>query len=146
MHNIEPLAPEIAQRVRDSFGRQKMMALYGASLTGIGKGYVEISMPPSEIALRPSGIFHGSAIAGLTDVVAGYCAATIPAEDPYFVTVEFKINFLNQAKGELLIGRGKTIKAGATLTIIQTDLYTRTGERETHVATALVTMMQIKKR
>lgn len=98
-----PLAPEIEQRVRDSFGRQKLMAMYGATITGIGKGYFEISMPPSDITLRPSGIFHGSAIAGVTDIVAGYNATTIPAEDPYFVTVEFKINFLNQAKGDLLI-------------------------------------------
>ncbi|WP_161596730.1 PaaI family thioesterase [Chitinophaga vietnamensis] len=141
-----PLAPEIEQRVRDSFGRQKLMAMYGATITGIGKGYFEISMPPSDITLRPSGIFHGSAIAGVTDVVAGYSATTIPAEDPYFVTVEFKINFLNQAKGELLIGKGKVIKAGATLTIVQADIFTRNGEQETHAATALVTMMRINKR
>lgn len=146
MHTIEPLKPEIEQRVRDSFGRQKMMALYGATITGIGKGFFEISMPPSDILLRPSGIFHGSAIAGVTDVVAGYSAATVPVEDPYFVTVEFKINFLNQAQGDLLVGQGKVVKAGATLTVVQTDVYTRTGDREIHVATALVTMMRINKR
>jgi uncharacterized protein (TIGR00369 family) len=140
------LAPEIEQRVRESFSRQRLMALYEATITGMGKGYFEISMPPSELLLRPSGIFQGGVIAGVADTVAGYCASTVPVEDPYFVTVEFKINFLHQAKGELLIGRGKAIKAGSTLTIVQTDIYTRTGLEETHVATALVTMMRVRKR
>ncbi|WP_160715439.1 PaaI family thioesterase [Chitinophaga solisilvae] len=143
---IVPLRPDIEQRVRASFGRQKLLALYGAGITGIGKGYFEVSLPPSELVLRPAGFFVGGVIAGVADAVAGYTAATVPLEDPYFVTVEFKINFLNPAQGELLIVRGNVIKHGMSLTIVQVDVYTTAGGQETHAAIALVTMMRINKK
>jgi acyl-coenzyme A thioesterase PaaI-like protein len=40
-----PADPAFAQRCRESFGRQKAMALIGARLTVVDPGYVEIELP-----------------------------------------------------------------------------------------------------
>lgn len=135
------LDPAIQQRVAASFARQRLMALYGATLTQIDEGFLEITVPSADALLRTSGIFHGGVIAALADSAAGYAATTLSAEDVSFLTVELKINFLRPAKGERLIARGRLIKSGATLTVAQSDLYTVDGGQEKHIATSLITLI-----
>lgn len=134
----------IERRVLESFARQKLMTQYGAKPTGIGEGYFEITVLPKDFLLRSSGIFNGGVIAALADTAAGYAAVTMQKEDTYFLTVEFKVNFLRQAKGEKLIAKGKVIKDGRTLTVSQTDIFTQTEATEELVATALVTLIKAK--
>ena len=136
------LNPAIQQRVAASFARQRLMALYGATLTGMDKGYIEMTVPAADALLRTSGMFHGGVIAALADSAGGYAATTLHAEDASFLTVELKINFLRPAKGDRLIARGKVIKGGATLTVVQSDLYTAADGSETHVATTLMTFIR----
>lgn len=136
------LDPLIQQRVAASFARQRLMALYGATLTGIDEGYVEISVPAPDALLRTSGMFHGGVTAALADSAGGYAATTLHANDASFLTVELKINFLRPANGDKLIARGKVIKGGATLTVVQSDLFAVENDRENHVATALLTFIR----
>ncbi len=42
---MSPADPHFASRVRESFGRQKAMALIGASLKSVEAGAVEIALP-----------------------------------------------------------------------------------------------------
>ncbi len=118
------------------------MALYGATLTGMDDGYVEISVPAADALLRTSGMFHGGVIAALADSAGGYAATTLHAQDVSFLTVELKINFLRPAKGDRLIARGKVIKGGATLTVVRSDVYTAENGTEKHVATTLITFIR----
>ena len=133
----------IQQRVAASFARQRLMALYGAAITGMEEGYIEMTVPAADALLRTSGMFHGGVIAAMADSAGGYAATTLHAADASFLTVELKINYLRPAKGDKLIARGRVIKGGATLTVVQSDLYTTTGDgAETHVATTLITFMR----
>lgn len=139
---MDELSAAIRERVMQSFNRQPLMQAYGATVSGIGPGFMEISLPPKDFLLRTSGIFHGGVIAALADSAAGYAATTLYQNDTGFLTVEFKINYLNQAKGELLIARGRVLKNGKTLTVAQTDLFSVTGTSTRQVATALVTLIK----
>ncbi|RAJ77568.1 uncharacterized protein (TIGR00369 family) [Chitinophaga dinghuensis] len=143
-YHMNPVAPEIEKRIHDSFGRQKLMTAYGAKISAIGHGYMEISLDPQDFLLRTSGIFHGGVLAAMADTAAGYAAGTVHVNDASFLTVEFKINYLNQAKGTQLITRAKLLKSGFTLTVAQADLFTIEEGQERQVATALVTLMKAK--
>jgi acyl-coenzyme A thioesterase PaaI-like protein len=55
--------------------------------------------------------------------------------------VEFKVNFISPAKGELLIARGRVLKPGRTLTVCQGDVYAVISGEEKLVATMLATMI-----
>jgi|HubBroStandDraft_1064217.scaffolds.fasta_scaffold306148_2 uncharacterized protein (TIGR00369 family) len=142
---MEPLAPHIEQRIFDSFARQKLMTTYGANLTAMGKGFVEISLLPQDFLLRTAGLFHGGVITAVADSAGGYAAATIHETDVSFLTVELKINFLNPARGDRLVTRGKVLKGGNTLTIVQTDSYIENNGALKHVATALLTFIKEKR-
>lgn len=137
--------PQISERINASFGRQKLMQFYGASLENIDHGAITITVPPTDFLLRTNGIFHGGVIAALADSAGGYAATTLYAEDVSFLTIEFKINYLRQAKGEKLIARARVIKGGATITVVQTDLFILNAGKESQVATALLTFMKASK-
>jgi uncharacterized protein (TIGR00369 family) len=139
-----PLAPHIQQRLLESFARQRLMALYGAAITAMGNGFLEITVLPMEALLRTNGIFHGGVIAALADSAAGYAAGTIQPTDTSFLTIEFKINFLNPAKGDKLITRAKVLKGGKTLTVLQADSFIENSGVEKQVATALLTFIKEK--
>lgn len=131
-------------QVRQSFQRSNLMRAYGAELIVVDKGYVELELPAKEMLLRTSGMFHGGVLAALADTGGGYAAASVKDYDPYFVTVEFKINFLSQAKGERLLVRSKVIRSGMTMTIAQSDIYALAGDTETHAAMATLTFMELR--
>src|SRR5579872_7430631 len=101
------LDPIIRERVAASFARQRLMILYGANLTAMDSGFLEITVPASDALLRNNGMFHGGVIAALADSAAGYAATTLYAEDVSMLTVELKINYLSPARGGSLIARGK---------------------------------------
>jgi uncharacterized protein (TIGR00369 family) len=142
---MEPMAPHIETRIRESFARQRLMTAYGAAITAMGRGFVEISLLPQDFLLRANGLFHGGVITALADSAAGYAAGTLHETDASFLTVELKINFLNPAKGDRLITRAKVLKGGKTLTIVQTDSFIENTETLRQVATALLTFIQEKR-
>src|SRR5580765_895052 len=55
---FQPQDPQFAARVRASFGRQKAMALIGASLTLVESGHVEIELPYREDLTQQKGYVH----------------------------------------------------------------------------------------
>ncbi|MBS0029248.1 PaaI family thioesterase [Chitinophaga sp. 22321] len=139
------LDPQISERINASFGRQKLMQFYGATIEGIDNGFMAIAVPPTDFLLRTSGIFHGGVIAALADTAGGYAATTLYPQDVSFLTIEFKINFLRQAKGEKLIAKATVIKGGATITVVQTDLFILNNDKEAQVATSLITLIKASK-
>lgn len=142
---MEPLAAHIETRIRESFARQRLMTAYGATITGINRGFVEISVLPRDFLLRTNGLFHGGVITALADSAAGYAAGTLHETDASFLTVELKINFLNPAKGDRLLTRAKVLKSGKTLTVVQTDSFVENTESLRQVATALLTFIAEKR-
>jgi acyl-coenzyme A thioesterase PaaI-like protein len=60
------------------------------------------------------------------------------------LTTEFKINLLAPAAGERILARGRIIKAGRTLTVAQTEVYSETAGQEKLVALLTATLMTIK--
>lgn len=131
-------------RLLESFGRSKIMQLFGAEVTGMDEGYFEITVPKQDFMARPAGMFNGSTIASLVDVSSGYAGASTKPEDSYFTTVELKVNYLNPAIGEQL---AQVIKNGKVLTVVRSDVFAVSTEgKETLAATSLVTLMQLSKK
>ena len=62
-------------------------------------------------------------------------------KDASVLTVEYKMNLLAPGDGELLIARGRVLKAGRTLVVAQVETGVVKGGRETLCATLLQTLM-----
>ena len=84
-------------------------------------------------------------LAAVADTGGGYAAASAKDYDPFFVTVEFKINFLSPATGGLLRVRSRVIRSGRTMSIVQSDIYSVSEDEETHTALATLSFMEVGK-
>lgn len=134
-----PADPQFAARVRDSFSRQKAMALIGASLTGVQPGAVEISLPFRDDLTQQKGYLHGGILGMIADTACGYAAFSLMPAGCSLVTVEYKINILAPARGSLL-ARGEVVRPGRTLTVARAEVYARDGK---HVASMQQTLMML---
>jgi uncharacterized protein (TIGR00369 family) len=138
---FKPLNPDYAARVRDSFARQPMMAHVGATLAAIGPGTCEIHLPYRRELTQQHGYVHGGALATIVDSAAGYAAFSLMPADASILTIEYKLNILRPGEGELMIARGRVIKPGRSLSVVNADVYAVKGGVETLCVTSIHTLM-----
>jgi uncharacterized protein (TIGR00369 family) len=131
--------PNFAFRIRASFGRQKAMALIGASLTVVDAGQVEVALPYRDDLTQQKGFIHGGIIGMIADTACGYAAYSLMPADSSLVTVEYKINILAPARGSL-VARGEVVRAGRTLTVTRGEVYAQDGK---HIASMQQTLMML---
>jgi uncharacterized protein (TIGR00369 family) len=141
MPEFEARNPAYAHRVQDSFDRQGLMALIGARVSRIAPGECEIQLPYRNDLTQQHGYFHGGIIGTIADSAGGYAAFSLMPEDSSVLTVEYKMNLLAPGDGELLIARGRVIKAGRSLVVTQVDAIAIKGGQEALCATLLQTLM-----
>lgn len=133
--------PETEQRVRDSFARQGLMGHLGARLVAVSPGECAIACAPRAELSQQHGFVHAGVIAAIADSAAGYSAMSVAPADSEVLTVEFKLNLLAPAEGDLLMARGRVVRAGRTLTVCESTVTALRDSEETQCAIALVTMM-----
>lgn len=138
---FEPQDPAYGARVRDSFAKQTFMATLGATLMGVAPGEVDIELPVRDALAQQHGSVHAGALASILDSAAGYAAFSLMPIGAGVVSVEFKVNLLEPARGTRVVARGRVVRAGRTLTVCTAEAWAVDGERETLVATLQGTMM-----
>src|SRR5438477_12659255 len=134
-----PADPHFSARVRESFIRQKAMALIGASLGVVTAGAVEVALPFRDDLTQQKGFVHGGIVGMIADSACGYAAYSLMPADCTLVTAEYKINLLAAATSALVV-RGEVVKSGRTLTVARAEVYAVGG---THVATMQQTLMML---
>lgn len=134
--------PSFATRIRESFARQKAMALIGAALRRVEPGEVEIALPWREDLTQQKGFIHGGILGMIADTACGYAAFSLMPAGGSLVTVEYKMNILKPGRGSL-VAHGKVIRPGRTLTVARAEVYADDGS---HVATMLQTLMALPDR
>jgi uncharacterized protein (TIGR00369 family) len=141
MSRFEPAAPDFAARVRDSFGRQKAMSFIGARLSRVEPGLVEIELPFRDELTQQHGFFHGGITSTIADSAGGYAAFSLFPADSSVLTVEYKINLLAPAAGEMLVATGRVLKTGRTITVCELEVAGVTAGVRKTCAWGLQTMM-----
>jgi uncharacterized protein (TIGR00369 family) len=127
--------------VRESFGRQTLMATLGVELVHVAPGEVHLSLPYSPALCQQNGYVHAGAIASMADSANGYAAFTLAPPDFDVLAVEFKINLLAPAQGSQFLACGRVLRPGRTLTVCLADVYAVTAEERTPIATMLSTII-----
>ena len=136
---FQPKDAAYAARVRASFARQKAMDLIGARLTVVEPGYTEIALAYRDDLTQQKGFVHGGILGMIADSACGYAAYSLMPATSSLVTVEYKINILAPARGDL-VARGQVIRPGRTLTVTRGEIFSADG---THVASMQQTLMML---
>lgn len=140
---FQPRDPDYAERIRASFARQRVMELIGAELAVIRPGYTEIHLPYKTEISQQHGFIHGGVVGIIADSAAGYAANTLTSAATSVLTVEYKINLVAPADGELLIACGEVVKPGRTLIITKAEVYAVRAGKSTLCALMQQTIMAL---
>ena len=138
--------PGFAERVRDSFGKQRLMTTIGATLDRVEPGEVDIRLLFRADLTQQHGFLHAGTIAAVADSACGYAALTLMPADAGVLSIEFKVNMLAPAKGDAIVARARVIRAGRTIMVCRADVVSVTGATEKLVAAMQGTMMVVAER
>lgn len=125
------------EAVHESFAKQRFMSTIGARLARVEAGEVDIELAFTADNTQQTGTVHAGAIAAIADSACGYAALTLMPEGSNVLSVEFKLNLLAPATGDL-IAKARVVRAGRTLTVTSADVFCG----DTVVATMLATMIR----
>jgi len=138
----QPRNPSFAEEIKQSFSKQTIMSLIGAELSRVEPGIVEITLPYRADLAQHHGFLHAGVVTTIADSACGYAAYSLMPAKSEVLSVEFKVNLLRPAKGEVFLALAEVIKSGKTLTVARADVFglDQSGRREL-VAIMLGTMM-----
>ena len=141
---MTPADTDFAQRVRDSFGRQAVMATLGAALEAVEPGRVVLAMRHRPELTQQHGFLHAGIVATALDSACGYAAFTLMPADAAVLTIEFKTNLLAPARGPRFRFEGQVTKAGRTISVVD-GRAVQLGEAgdEALIATMTATVMTV---
>jgi uncharacterized protein (TIGR00369 family) len=117
------------------------MSLIGARLTTVEPGRCVIELPVRDDLTQQHGFVHGGVVGMIADSAGGYAGFTLMPADASVLTVEYKINMLAPADGDLLVAVGEVLKPGRTLSIVRAEVFGVRGDRRSRVAAMQQTLM-----
>lgn len=138
----EPADEAVAERVRANFAGQAFMTTIGARLRSVEAGRVVIEIVPSPALAQQHGYVHAGVVATIADSACGYAALSLMPPESDVLSVEFKLNLLNPAVGEMLTATGTVLRAGGRLSVCQAEVHAVTGSERILVAQMLATMIR----
>jgi len=116
------LSAEQDTRLRESVGRQTLLATLGVTIAGLEPGRVTLELPFREDICQQNGFVHAGAITTLADSACGYAAMSLQPLDHDILTVEFKVNLLSPARGSVVRAAATVVRSGRTLTVCSAEV------------------------
>ena len=135
--------PDLHTRIAASFARQGMMTTFGAQLAAVAQGLVEIVAPILPGSTQQQGYGHAALTFALGDTAAGYAALSLLPDEQEVVTAEIGIHLLAPAVGDLLVARGRVVKPGRRLIVVQSEVFAVTDGVEKQIALLNGTMVPV---
>ncbi len=131
-------------RIRELALNAPFIQQIGMEIIEIGSGWItcEIVIQP-EKHHQQNGFIHAGVQATLADHAAGCAAATVADSHITVLTVEFKINLLRPAIGERLTCRADVLKAGRSITVVESNVWAWQAEQSKLVSKATVTIANV---
>ena len=143
-----PRNPDWEAVVRDSFTRQPVMAAFGCRIAELAPGRCTLEMPFDRRWTQQTGVLQAGVPGVIGDSAGGFAALSLMPPDSEVLAVEFKVNFLAPAKGDVIRAVAQVVKPGRTLTILQVDVLGCTVGDDpvaTHAARLQQTVIRVDK-
>ncbi len=122
MNEFRVSNPDFIETVKKSFSKQGLMRHLGATMDVIEPGYVSITMPYSDDLTQQHDYYHAGSLTSIVDSACGYAALTLMPTNTEVLTIEFKVNFVSPAIGDLVVAHGRVVKPGSIITVCQGEV------------------------
>ncbi|OLT20849.1 aromatic catabolism protein [Actinomadura sp. CNU-125] len=136
--------PDFEKLVKEAVLSMPAAQHLGFGFDRIAPGEVDLVQPHRRELTQHNGYFQGGVLGSLADFAAGSAAGTLLPAGWINMTIDYTVKILAPAKGDRLLARGRVVHPGRVLSIAGAEVYALGGDRETHCATALVTMRNVE--
>ena len=85
-----PADPDFVRRVRDNFARQRVMQTFGAELTRVEPGEVEIVLPFRADLTQQHGFLHAGVVITIIDSAVGYAASVACGRPGFYLSTAIR--------------------------------------------------------
>ena len=109
----------------------------------VGKGFFISRLKIGPDHRQQDGFIHAGVMATMADHTAGYAAFTLVSEKYRVLTIEFKINFLKPASGEMLVCKARILKEGKLVMVAESEIFDSRQTQKRLVAKAVATLMAV---
>ena len=140
------MSSAIPEEVNRIFRSAPFIEDLGLRLESVGPGACTSVLSLGAWHLQQDGFVHAGVQATVADHTAGGAAASLLRKGQYVLSAGFQIHLLRAAKGERLICRARVLKAGAQLTVVESEVFCVTSGEERLVSKATVTLAVISPR
>jgi uncharacterized protein (TIGR00369 family) len=106
---------------------------------GNGEAVFELEADPERHA-NPMGTVHGGILCDIADGAMGCAYASRLGEDESFTTLELKINFLKPVRAGRLVARGRVVKGGRTVGLVECDVEDESGSLVARASSTCMTL------
>lgn len=137
---MEPRNPEYARQVADIFHKAAFVMDVGYELVSVAPGRVETRLVVKPRHLQQDGVIHMGVQATMADHSGGSAAGSLISADQMVLTTGFTMNLLQAAVGEELRCRAQVLRAGRTLSVVESEVFAVARGEEKLVSKATVTM------
>lgn len=135
-----PPNPAYAQDLRARFDAMPVVRALGFEIMDVQPGMLELRLPyRDELSHRP-GFFQGGVIGTMCDFAGGGASGTLLPKGWLSMTVDYTVKLIAPARGDALLVLGRVLQQGKSMSVDAADVYVLHQGRQTHCATALVTM------
>ncbi|MCC5812991.1 MAG: PaaI family thioesterase [Ectothiorhodospiraceae bacterium] len=142
---MQPRNPDYRSRVAAILGNANFIRELGLTFRDCGPGWCETLLPVEQRHWQQDAYVHAGVQGTIADHTAGCAAATLIGADELILTIEFKLNLLRPAVGELLRCRAEVLRPGRSVVVAESWVYARQGETEKLCAKATVTLAALPK-
>ena len=122
------------------------MSTIGAKLTYVAPGEIDIWLPYDSTLTQQHGFMHAGIVATIADSACGYAAYSLMPAGNAVLSIEFKINLLEPARGDAFVARGRVLRPGKTITVCQADVMAIRDGAESRIATLVATIIGLRDR
>ncbi|MEZ5856135.1 MAG: PaaI family thioesterase [Hyphomicrobiaceae bacterium] len=114
---FKPAEANFERLVREQFAHAGLIAHMGAWLIDATPGRVVVELPYSDRIGEGDGLFHAAIVGALAESAASFAAQTLLPAAVRAKTLEYKINLLQPARGQILRATGEILRLDQTLTV-----------------------------
>jgi uncharacterized protein (TIGR00369 family) len=139
--NNRPADPAWESKVRESFGRQTFMRFIGARIAALSPGRCAVELPFRADLCEQSGLIHGGVVTAIAANAAGYAAFSLMPANSSVLGIEYKVNLDAPTPGKRFVATGAVVRAGRTLSVVESEVRAETDGGSHAVARMLATMM-----
>ena len=132
------LNPEHLKSVIEIINEGPFFRHMSMRVTELGVGYSKVVAEISRKHMNPFGALHGGVYSSVIDTAAYWSAYCDLPEEQGLVSIDLKVDFLAPVLDQIVIVRGKRVKAGKTIYLAEAQMFNEDEKLVAHGTSKLM--------